>query len=350
MALILLWCVFFAAAVPAQDKLIFAADMIRHGDRTPLSNLFRENRTNWPEGWGRLTAVGSNQEYTLGSEMQKLYYHELLDSNANPQSILLFSTDTDRTRKSARLFISGLMGDAAQSIPIHTNIPIDITAGFSDDNTLSTGKLLSPEATSNYQALESQYVLHTPSWVATNEAMQPQFARWSRAVNRRINTVGDLIGLGDSLFIHQIHHVQITNDLSPDDIEAIIAAGRWAFVYQYNADIGRVTGKAFLKKLAEYLENARREEVSLKKTTLKYVLFSAHDSTLLSEMSALRAPLTGTNAPPYSSSLHFGLFEAGPTNFYLRVIYHDRADHVVPDPENGSASWSLQHLLNLADQ
>ena len=42
MALVLLWCVFFAVTVPAQDKLVFAIDIIRHGDRTPLSNPFRE--------------------------------------------------------------------------------------------------------------------------------------------------------------------------------------------------------------------------------------------------------------------------------------------------------------------
>ena len=133
-------------------------------------------------------------------------------------------------------------------------------------------------------------------------------------------------------------------------MDAIIAAGRWAFVYQYNPNIGRVSGRALLKKIAEYMENARREEVSRKENPLKYVLFSAHDSTLLSEMSALRAPLTGTNAPPYGALLHFGLFEAGGTNFYMRVNYKDRAQHVVPDPENGAASWSLEHLSNLAGQ
>jgi acid phosphatase len=186
--------------------------------------------------------------------------------------------------------------------------------------------------------------------MATNAVLQPQFARWSQALGVKINSIQDLEGLSDTWYIHQIHHVPWTNHLGPEDIEAIIAGGRWAFVYQYNPNIGRVSGKAALEKISEYMEKARREEVSLKKTGLKYVLFSAHDSTLLSEMSALRAPLTGTNSPPYAALLHFGLFEAGGANFYLRITYRDRAERVVPDPENGGATWSLEHLSNLAAQ
>jgi len=349
LVLVLLCLVLLALTAPAQDKLVFAVDVIRHGDRTPLSNLFQEDRTNWPEGFGRMTALGTNQEFALGSRMRNLYYRGLFDSNTAATSICAFSTDTERTRKSARLFLSGLVGDAAQSIPVHTNVPVDIAAGFTDGKAISTGLLLNPDVTPNIQTIQSNFVLRSPEWIATNTALQPQFARWSQAVNRKVNKLQDLIGLGDSLYIHQIHHVPVPEGLSPEDVEGIIAAGRWAYVYSYNPDVGRFTGKAFLKKVAEYMQNARREEASRKETALKYILFSAHDSTLLSEMSALRAPLTGTNAPPYAASLHFGLFEAGPANFYIRITYHDQADHTVPDPESGGAAWTLEHLSKLGD-
>lgn len=349
-ALVLLWCVFFAGTAPAQEKLVFAIDIIRHGDRTPLSNPFREPLTNWPEGLGNLTALGTNQEIALGSEMQRLDYRDLLDSNTASQSIIAFSTDMDRTRTSARMFLSGLMGDAAQSIPIHTNIPIDITAALSSNNAMSAARVLSPDVTPNMQALQSNYVLQSPEWMATNAALKPQFARWSNALNLRINSIQDLIGLSDTFYIHQIHHVPWTNRLSPDDIDAIIAAGRWAFVYAYNPNVGRFSGKELLKKISQYMENARRETVSPKGAALKYVLFSAHDHTLISEMSALQAPLTGTNAPPYAALLHFGLFESGGTNFHIQVTYKDRSVHVVPDPEDGGATWSLEHLLKLAGE
>jgi acid phosphatase len=282
--------------------------------------------------------------------MRRLHYRDLLDANTASQSIRAFSTDMPRTRTSARLFLSGLVGDAAQSIPIQTNIPIDITAALSGSNAVSTAMVLNPDTTPNMQALRSQYVFHSPEWVATNAALQPQFARWSKALNLQINGIQDLIGVGDSFYIHQIHHVPWTNRLSADDIGAIIAAGRWAFVHEYNTNVGRFSGNALLRKISQYLENARREAVSPKGTALKYVLFSAHDHTLISEMSALKAPLTGTNSPPYCALLHFGLFESGGTNFHIQVTYKDHAVHVVPDPEDGGASWSLEHLLKLAGQ
>ena len=155
MALVLLWCVFFAGTAPAQEKLVFAIDVIRHGDRTPLSNPFREARTNWPEGLGNLTALGTNQEYALGAEMLRLHYRGLLDSNNASQSICAFSTDTARTRASARLFLSGLVGDAAQSIPVRTNIPIDVTAALSSNNAISAARVLNPDVTPNLRALQS---------------------------------------------------------------------------------------------------------------------------------------------------------------------------------------------------
>jgi acid phosphatase len=347
-ALVLL--LFLAGAAPAQDKLVFAADIIRHGDRTPYNNPFKEDPTNWPEGWGELTALGTNQEIALGAEMRKLYYSGLLDDNTASNSICAFSTDMDRTRQSARLFLSGLAGDAALTIPIHLTVPVNIAAGFTDGNTVSTAMILNPDTNANMAALQKQYVLETPEWKATNDALRPQFARWSRALGLTINGIQDLGGVSDSLYIHQIHHVPWTNRLGPDDIAAIIAAGRWAFVNEYNTNVGRVTGKPLLKKISEYMENARRGEVSKNGAALKYVLFSAHDSTLLSEMSALKAPLAGTNAPPYGAVLHFGLHEAGPGNFHIRVNYKDRAEHVVPDPENGGAEWTLEDLSKLAGQ
>ena len=350
MALVLCGCVFVAVNVPAQDKLVFAIDIIRHGDRTPLSNPFLEALTNWPEGLGNLTALGTNQELALGAEMERVHYSGLLDSNTASQSICAFSTDMPRTRMSARWFLSGLVGDAAQSIPIHLTIPVDINAALSSNNATSAARVLNPDVTPNMQALQSQYVLRSPEWMATNAALQPQFARWSVALNSRIANIQDLIGLSDTFYIHQIHNVPWTNRLSPEDIDAIIAAGRWAFVYKYNPNVGQFSGKELLKKISQYLEKARHEEVSRKGTTLKYVLFSAHDHTLISEMSALKAPLTGTNAPPYAALLHFGLFESGGTNFHIQVTYKDRSVHIVPDPEDGGATWSLEHLLNLAGE
>ena len=330
---------------------MFAVDIIRHGDRTPAAELPGADPALWPEGLGQLTPEGTNQEYQLGSRMRSLYLDRgLLGSNFTVGTIGVFSTDTDRTRMSAKLFLTGLLATDAAAIAIQTNIPIHIQAAVSETNAISADKMLIPTARSDFSNLLSRYVFHTPEWLATNAALQPQFDRWSRATNRKITNAHDLIIPGDTLFIHQIHHVSLTNGLSPDDVQAIIDTWRWVLVHQYQAEVGRITGNDLLRKIGEYMSNAKQETVSGKRTRLKYVLFSAHDSTLLSQMSALRAPLTGTNAPPYAAFLHFALFETGRGKFHVQITYHDDADHVVPNPDGGGAQWPLRQFLKLANQ
>jgi hypothetical protein len=322
---------FFAVNISAQDKLVFAVDIIRHGDRTPTTELPGANPALWPEGLGQLTAEGTNQEYELGSRMRSFYLDSgLLGSNYVPGTIAVVSTATDRTRMSAKLFLMGLLANATPSIPIQTNVP---------------ATLLIPTARRDFNNLLSRYVFPTPEWQATNAALQPQFDRWSRATHLEIANANNLIIPGDTLYIYQVHHVPVTKDLTPDDVQAIINAGRWVMAREYQAEVGQITGKDLLKKIGEYMRKAKREAASPKGTRLKYVLFSAHDSTLLSEMSVLRAPLTGANTPPYASFLHFALFEAKGGKFHIQIAYHDEADHVVPNPADGGASWSLAQFL-----
>jgi acid phosphatase len=243
-----------------------------------------------------------------------------------------------------------LLAGASKRIPIQTQIPGDVRAGFSPTNSISADKLLVPNERSDFKKLLSEYVLHTPPWVSTNTLLRPQFGRWSQALNTNIVNIHGLIIPADALYVHQVHHVPLAIPLGPGEVQTIINVGRWAFVYQYQEKVGQITGKPFLKKIAEYINDASQKKILQKKNPVKYVLFSAHDSTLLSEMSALQAPLTNGNAPPYASLLDFGLFETSRTNFYVQVTYHDNTDHIVANPETGGASWSLSQLSSLADQ
>ena len=128
------------------------------------------------------------------------------------------------------------------------------------------------------------------------------------------------------------------------------SAGHWARVFQSRGEIGRITGGPLLGKIAQYMKKAHDEELSLKNDRLKYILLSAHDATLLSVMSALGAPLTGDNEPPYAAYLHFGLFEKDRANFNIQITYHDDQDHVVTNRASGGVSWSLDQFLKEAGQ
>ena len=334
-ALVLLWCGLFAVRAGAQDRLIFALDIIRHGDRTPTSEFPGVNPKVWPEGLGELTPEGTNQEYELGRTMRSFYQKTgLLESDNTPETICAISTDLNRTKASGRLFLNGLLGTASAKIPLRTQF----------SGTVSAADLLIPTDRHDYKTLLTNYVYQTPEWLATNAALQPRFAEWGRLSSRPIASAHDLIYAGDTFYIHQLHHIDALGGLGSNAVQSVIDAGRWALVYQYQTRLGQITGQPLIRKIAEYLTIA--SEDAGKPDAVKYVLISAHDSTLMSALAGLRAPLAGTNSPPYAAWLHFGLFQTPQRSFYLQIIYHDQTEHQVCDPD-GNKSWSVRDLIGL---
>ena len=72
-ALSVLFSIFvYSSCVFAQGTLIFAIDIIRHGDRTPMI-ASPEMQKIWPQGLGQLTPKGMRQEYELGKRLRELY-------------------------------------------------------------------------------------------------------------------------------------------------------------------------------------------------------------------------------------------------------------------------------------
>lgn len=344
-ALVVLMPIFCAIDASAHDRLVFAVDVIRHGDRTPIDEIPAAPHV-WAEGLGQLTPKGMHQEFELGSKMRSAYvdqYH-LLASRYTAGTLYVYSTDYDRTLMSAQSFLMGLyppgtgpslasgrsaLPNAARPIPIHT-IATEMNMSLVYDS--------DPE---KFNDLMARYVFSIPEWKKKTDALRPQFVRWSQATGIVITNLNQLTSVGDTLYIHEIYHIALPSGLSADDARTIIDAGNWAFVTRFKpAEIGRITGRALLKTIADEIAQA-----SQGKTLLRCVLFFAHDNTLLSQMSALGAPLA--EAPPYAAHLHFALFDAGGKFFRIKVTYNDQP---VAIPACGGSSCSLTQFMALANQ
>src|SRR5208282_1719793 len=99
----------------------------------------------------------------------------------------------------------------------------------------------------------------------------------------------------DVLYIRQLYHLPLPKGMSPEDAKTIIAAKDWAFVTTYKPhEIGHAFGRNLLQEITKYFTDASQAA-----TALHFVLFSAHDSTLLSVMSAMGVPL---DTPPHYAS------------------------------------------------
>jgi hypothetical protein len=329
---------FFTLNAHAQDTLVFAFDIIRHGDRTPLSTIPKAPHT-WLEGMGQLTAIGMQQEHQRGIGFRKKYqdqYH-LLPTHFQNDTIYIFSTNTDRTLMSAESALLGLyplgtgpflssnkpaLPNAYQPIPIHTK-------------SLNSEPFVEDSHSEKYNKLFNQTVASQPAWIQKTKELQNKFPAWSQATGLTLSDIRQLELLADTLHIYQLHHVSPPAELSDKDVKDIIAVGIWGYTTEYKTkEIATVVGTPLLATIADYLQQAVQQ-----KTPLKYVLFSAHDSTILSVMTMLGAPLN--EQPPYASNVNFSLFKTDQGNTIVKVNYNEKPVFI---PSCGSTSCTLQQF------
>jgi acid phosphatase len=322
-------------SVFAEDTLIFAIDVIRHGDRTPTI-IFPNAPHEWPEGQGQLTATGMRQEYELGLDRRREYVDQrhFLPSVYQSATMKASSTNFDRTLMSAQSFLYGFYplgtgpalpsGDPAlpgkfQPIPIYA-MPIE-----------------TQWPTEEYNALIKNHTELTPEWKAKTALLSPNFPRWSQVLGVPIQSISALNEIGDALTIRQRYGIPLPEGLSSDDAKAIREAGQFVMVTPLRDPvIYRLTGQPLFNLIAkEFAEKVTQ------KNPLKYELFAAHDTTLLSVMSVMGVPIT--EQPPFASDLNFELFDSGKGKYIQVKLNHE----LLKIPQCGGTTCTIDQFEGL---
>ncbi|MCX7091601.1 MAG: histidine phosphatase family protein [Legionellales bacterium] len=344
-SIFLFLCV-IANTVFASEKLIFAIDIIRHGDRTPLIELPKAPH-HWEEGLGQLTPTGMAQEYQLGQRLRKEYIkqYQLLPKKYSIKTMYVRSTEYDRTVMSAQSLLLGLYPQSKgpkipvsqtyalphgyQPIPIFTLPRRDDILGYPFHDELLFRKLL------------QKYLFSTPEWMATAQELKQHMPKWRAATGLPLTDPMQLVKLADAIYIYQLYQLPLPTDLSQEDITLITDTVRsqWTAFYK-NPAIATVSGSKLLKTIVEKLKMAHE-----KNTELKYILFSAHDNTLLAQMAVLDQPLD--EWPQYASRLNFSLFDDGNGDAIVKITYNNKP---VLLPACGGRSCHLEDLVRLADE
>jgi hypothetical protein len=326
----------------ATETLIFAFDLIRHGDRTPLLVMPNAQHT-WPEGMGQLTGRGMRQELQRGDELRRRYidqYH-LLPAHFQNNTMYVFSTNFDRTLMSAQSILLGLytLGTGSrlndkkpalpllfQPIPIHTR-PIESDPFIGDAD---------PK---KYDQMLSQYVYTQPEWIQKTQYIETKLPAWNQATGLALTNIHQLIVLGDALTIYKAHRIPMPAGLSDADVNEIIALRTWGFVREFKTkEIANIVGTPLLLKIADYLQTASYEN-----TPLKFVLFVAHDFTVMSLLTTLGAPLD--TLTPYAAHVNVSLFKVEKGQYIVKVLYNGKP---VLIPACKGTSCSLDEFTKLA--
>ncbi len=302
-----LWFFLLIVKAYATQQLIFAIDVIRHGDRAPTVALPKAAYP-WPSGLGELTAEGMRQAYLLGEKFRREYIvrSHLLSEKYDSKQMYVRASDFNRTLMTANSVLFGLyplgtgphlksglaLPAGYQPIPIHT-LPV------AKDN------ILVPQHHEKaYQAVLEKQVLKTAAWQKMTARYAPDFGRWQAATGLPIQSLMQVGALADNLWVRHIHNIPMPNGLSPQDLAKIRQVGNWGMAYVYQSEaMARQVAQRLLSEMAQQVRHAAAHQGAL-----RYVLYAAHDSTLLAVMSALGAPLS--KQPPYASDLQITLWQS----------------------------------------
>lgn len=329
----------------AADSLIFAIDIIRHGDRSPLIALPAVNYQ-WPEGLGQLTPEGMQQEYKMGMEFRQRYVEQahLLPEHYERGTMYARSTDYDRTLMSAESLLMGLYPPGTGPNVTETALPA-LPNAFQPIPIFSAPTkydevILQDVNHAEREKLMEQYVYSTKEWQQKNDELKDKYPLWSRLTGVPINNLAELAYVGDALYIHRLHNAPMPEGLSEKDIDTILNASNWAFMAQERPQqVARVYSSKLMTNIANYLNKGSQQ-----KSKLKYVLLSAHDTTITGALSFLGTPLE--KAPPYASNLNFSLYDNGSNYYTVKVTYNGKP---VSIPACGGTVCELQQFMSVID-
>lgn len=335
----------FISPVYAEQKLIFAIDIVRHGDRTPTV-IIPKDRYNWPNGPGELTPLGMQQEYMLGGNLRKLYVYKykLLPKHYDSQVMYVYSSDFDRTLMSAQSLLLGLyplttgprikdknpaLPQLFQPIPIHTTSNIE-------------SKLLVPEANQpEYDEMIKKYTITTGAWQNLSTQNQINFQKWSAKTGLTINSLNQLIPLSDNLYIRYKNDIPVPTGISNQDRDQIIKLGQWAQISIFKTpEVSYYSSINLRQVIINYLYNA-----TISSSKLKYVLFLAHDSTIMAFMNSIDNQLDAI--PPYASDLKILLFSVGNKKYGIKLEYNGK--HILL-PWCKNTDCSLDQFITILDK
>src|SRR5579883_673180 len=262
-------CMFIFSSSFAQEQLIFAVDLIRHGDRTPIHEI-PKSPYSWKEGLGELTAEGMRQEFQLGTLFRHKYVEQygLLPPRYRAETIYVRSTDKNRSLMSAESALLGLyplgsgpvlnpgkpaLPDLFQPIPVHT-------VSYDQDNLLGIKFETNMETLARCgisQSMFEQKITH----------FRQKLDTWSRITGMDLHDPKQLNVLAGNLDIRELHHIPLPKGISHQDAQEIIKQRNWIIAALFKCkEITYPMGHEFLMTVAKYLEQASQGV-----TPLKYV-------------------------------------------------------------------------------
>ncbi len=313
--LILALAVFFSMSTSYSEdqrvkkmQLVFAMDVIRHGDRTPLYTI-PSLSTSWPDAKkGHLTALGVQNSENFGRNIKNYYINKqkLLSSKFNKNHVLIRTTNYQRTIATAKAVLKGMYPKQSKNIPI-------MVVKNEEDKLLRT---VYPRVAE----LKQKYILYKTSEV-TRKEIQDLLGQINSILGGKLETTQDFLHVASVLMANRVHHIRLPKGFTKSLVDRIITIRNQLVLNRYTVPaIYCTVASNLLLDIVENIKDAQNNRVNHSKSSLKYILYVSHDTILMSLLNLMNYELK--KVPPFGANVRFELFEDVVTKeFFVRASY-----------------------------
>lgn len=326
-------------------KLLFVAELCRHGDRSPLvefpSDALPVSR--WPEGVGQLTAIGQRAHYELGQRLRERYVDTgFLSSSYSVGEIYVRSTDVDRTLMSAQSQMAGLFPPGS---PRNDDVRVKFGKDALHENEGGLPHLFQPVPIHTVARTDDMVLLpgaNCPRHIQlmaekrnSDEfvAKMKQEADFLKTVGRIAQvddpssfSVFDLEKLSDNWKCFAAHSVPLPDEATPDIVSHAQNLSNWLITFgNTGLEANRLRAGLVLNTVREFMAMAVLNEEhqlpdGLRPNLKKFLLLSAHDTTVAATLAALR--VFDNRYPPYNSTVIWELYKTSNGTYFVTVEFN----------------------------
>jgi len=280
-------------------KLVFALDLVRHGDRAPdkynpmISNAWTKEET------GKITKRGIAGAKLLGKEFRKYYVDKahLLPKIFQPELVHVRSTDFQRTKETAKSILQGFYSISSSKVTVV--VPLakqDILnpVSYKQDRALINAKVRKDVSNSNK---------------LLSHEMKRQFEDINHVFGTKLSEAHDMIKLSDLIKVNELHNKPLLKPMSKKTKKNIVSLGDELMLKFFShPKASCLYAKKFIFHVAELLQSKHKQ---------KYFLYVAHDANLMAITSLLNFNLK--KAPQYLSDLRFEMFKDKNQKLFVRM-------------------------------
>ena len=196
----------YFAIADENHKLVFALDLVRHGDRGPAKYMPKISKAWTKDEILKITPLGKKQAELLGKDFKEYYINKthLLPKNFSSELMQINSTNCQRTEETAKAILKGMYPTAQVTI-------LPPKEDFLNSSRYKKQKnLIKKEIIKNA----------TPSSITTG--IQKQIKYINNVFNTNFSTIKDFSRVSGVIRVSEIHNRPLLKSLPKSSIKEIL--------------------------------------------------------------------------------------------------------------------------------